>query len=76
MQPSFKRNIILILESFLAFFLLQLLNYFIGKDNSMLMGAFLLLFSISIFLTTYFFVRRKENKSVETLLNIQTELAN
>ncbi len=75
MQASFRRNLILISEAFLAFLLLQLIQFLFGISNPVLLGIIIVSFSFVFFITTYLFVKRGEKKSKVLGLNVQAELA-
>lgn len=76
MQSSFRRNLILISEAVLAFFLLQLIQFLFGVSNPVLLGILIVSFSFVFFITTYLFVKREERKTKVYGLNVQAELAN
>ncbi|GEM_PF-4743873 len=75
MQASFKRNLILIGEAFLAFILLQLTHFIIGISSPLLLGIIVVFFSLIFFLTTYLFLKRVEKKSRVVEMKVQAELA-
>ncbi|MCS7052978.1 MAG: hypothetical protein NZM09_04505 [Ignavibacterium sp.] len=73
MQPSFIRNIILVIEAIISFFLLQIFQFIFGFANPIYLGLMIILFSAIIFITTYIFVKRSEKKSRILNVNINAE---
>jgi hypothetical protein len=63
MQDNFKRNLILIIESVIAFFIINLVHFIMGAINPFALGLITIFFSSVFFVTTYLFVKRKEKKS-------------
>lgn len=74
MQSSFLRNIVLVVEAIIAFFLLQTFQFLFGFANPFYLGLIIILFSSLFFITTYIFVKRSERKSKALEISVQAEL--
>jgi uncharacterized membrane protein len=76
MQASFKRNLILVIESILAFLILQILQYLIDIINPVYIGIMFISFSCLFILTIYIFIMRKNKKLKVLGITVHPELAN
>lgn len=76
MLSSFIRNLILISEAVLAFFIIQIVQFLFGIVNPVILGLLIVSFSLIFFVTTYLFAIREERKNKILGINVQAELAN